>query len=267
MIRYAGILLLAASMMAPCLTVQADTPGQTPAVQAPASVSHAAWSDLLETYLRAGPDSVNRVDYAGLKADPDARKRLSNYISGFASVEFDALSRDAAFAAWTNLYNAAMVDHVLDKYPTSTIKPWYSRGPWRAIKVVADGREVSLHRIEHEILRARWDEPRVHYALNCASIGCPDLKPTAWTPETLDKDLDKAARAHINHARGVRVSSRGGLTVSSIYKWFREDFDGDEAGVIDHLKTHAAPELRARIEADPRIRTYQYDWSLNDAER
>jgi len=158
-----------------------------------------------------------------------------------------------------------MVHHVLEVYPTNTIKPWYSRGPWRGIEVVADGREVSLHEIEHEILRARWDEPRVHYALNCASIGCPNLKPTAWTAKTLDRDLNAAARAYINHPRGVSLSSRSGLAVSSIYKWFRDDFGGDEADVIAHLKTHAAPALRARIEADPRIRTYRYDWSLNDA--
>ena len=228
------------------------------------SISHAPWASLLETYVSAGADGVNLVDYGALKDSEAAREQLDAYIAAFAPLDFDALTRNERFAAWANLYNAVTVRYVVENYPLSTIKPWYSAGPWKNITVVAGGEEVSLDAIEHEILRQQWsDDPRLHYAINCASYSCPNLRTAPWTADTLDADLDEAAGDYVNHPRGVTILERG-LRVSSIYDWFRKDFGASEEAVIAHLLTHAEPDLAEKIRDNPDIRDHAYDWSLND---
>lgn len=247
--------------------VWADEAGQVGAEVPQLPARHGVWTALLETYVRAHADGVNRFDYGTLKDNASDRAVLAEYIASFETLDFDALSREEAFAAWANLYNAVTVQHIIDRYPVRSIRSGYLfGGPWKEVTTLADGRELSLDEIEHQILRAEWSDPRVHYAVNCASIGCPNLQAKAWEAATLDVDLDAAARAYINHPRGVTVRSRGGLTVSSIYNWFEEDFGGTEAGVIEHLLTYAEPELAAQIRATPDIRGYDYDWDLNDVD-
>jgi hypothetical protein len=129
-------------------------------------------------------------------------------------------------------------------------------------RVTVEGEALSLDDIEHGVMRPRFDAAMVHYAVNCASIGCPNLKATAWRAEGLQADLEAAARAYINHPRGVTVT-QDGIVVSRIYRWFREDFGDSEDGVIAHLLTFADPQLAAQIEARPTIAGHAYDWSLN----
>jgi hypothetical protein len=126
-----------------------------------------------------------------------------------------------------------------------------------------EGRRLTLDQIEHAILRREFDEPRIHYAINCASIGCPNLKASAWRADTLNADLDAAARAYINHSRGVSVAANGRVSASSIYQWFSADFGGSDARVLAHIRHYAAPALRARLEGADDISRYAYDWSLN----
>ena len=123
---------------------------------------------------------------------------------------------------------------------------------------------MSLDDIEHETMRPTFRDPRVHYSVNCASIGCPNLWPRAWVAATLDADLDQAARAFVNHPRGVSALPDGRLRVSSIYKWFSDDFGG-EAGVVQHLRRYAAPPLAWLLPARTTIAEDVYDWSINDA--
>ena len=124
---------------------------------------------------------------------------------------------------------------------------------------------MSLDDIEHETMRPTFRDPRVHYAVNCASIGCPNLWPRAWRAETLDRELDEASAAFVNHPRGVTVLPDGRLRISSIYRWVREDFGGSDAGVIAHLRRHAAPALASRLGERSAIAEDAYDWALNDA--
>ena len=124
---------------------------------------------------------------------------------------------------------------------------------------------MSLDEIEHGTLRPLARDPRVHYAVNCASIGCPNLQAAAWRADTLDQDLDRAARAYINHPRGVTALAGGALRVSSIYVWFKEDFGGDDAGVIAHLRRYAAPPLASSLADAARIASHHYDWAINAA--
>lgn len=227
---------------------------------------HQPWDQILSTYVSEYDDGVNRFDYGALKASPDDLARLDAYLAGFADLDFETLSGNEQFAAYSNVYNALTVKHIVERYPVKSIRSGYLVGPWKRVFTVIDGEEVSLDAIEHEILRVEWDDPRVHYAINCAAYSCPNLQTEAWYADTLDAELDRAAREYINDPRGVTIRNNGTLQVSTIYKWFREDFGGNNDGVIDHLLEYAEPELKVQIEAKRRITKHEYDWSLNDVE-
>ena len=226
---------------------------------------HAAWTRLLQTYVSLDAAGIARVDYASLKANSADRAALDAYIKGFENKDLSGDSPEV-FADWANLYNAVTVRYILEKYPTRSIRAGSFSGPWKRIKVNAGGETVSLDDIEHRILRVRFHDPRVHYSINCASYSCPNLQAEAWEAATLDARLDAAARAYVNSPRGVTVTDRG-LTVSSIYDWFEADFGDSKQAVIDHLLTYASPALAAQIRANPQIRNYSYDWSLNDVQK
>jgi len=233
----------------------------------PAETSlHADWTRLLGKYITADDTGLNRFDYGALKASASDSAALDAYVASFADMNISEMAEDAQFAAWANLYNALTVQHIVGRYPVKSIRSGYIVGPWKRVKTLADGERVSLDEIEHGILREQWDEPRVHYAVNCASYGCPNLLSQALEADTLDEQLDAGARAYINHPRGVTIRKNGTLQVSEIYKWFDEDFGGSKAKVVEHLLKYAEPELAEQIRANPKITKYEYDWSLNDVE-
>ncbi len=200
---------------------------------------------------------------------------LEAWIAAAAARRPSAMARAEAFAFWANLYNALTLKVVLDRHPVRSIRdirstgvpfdPRQFNGPWRTRLVTIEGRAMSLDDIEHGVMRPTFRDPRVHYAVNCASIGCPNLPARAFRAATLERDLDEAARAFVNHPRGVTALADGRLRVSSIYHWFREDFSGTEAGGVAHLRQHAAPPLAARLAAATAIADHAYDWALNDA--
>jgi hypothetical protein len=230
---------------------------------------------LLARYVLDHTDGVTRVRYATWKGNAADMRALDAWIAEAASRRPSAMVREEAFAYWANLYNALTLKVVLDRYPVRSIRDIRSTGvpldpkgwtgPWRTRLVTVEGRRMSLDDIEHETMRPTFRDPRVHYAVNCASIGCPNIWPRAWRAATLDRELDEAASAFVNHPRGVTVLPDGRLRISSIYSWFREDFGGSEAGVIAHLRRHAAPALAARLGERIAIAEDTYDWALNDA--
>ncbi len=231
-------------------------------------VDHSPWNMLLKKYLVTNhPSKINRFRYADVA--PADRLILSNYLKQLQQIRVSSLNRKEQKAYWINLYNALTVRVILDHYPVKSIMDidispgFFSNGPWDAKLLTIEGEKVSLNDIEHRILRPIFKDNRLHYALNCASLGCPDLQPTAFTAANTEKLLEAAAGTYINNPRGARIS-KGVLHVSSIYKWFQVDFGGSEAGVIKHLRQYAKGGL-----ADA-LRTYSgglrddYDWSLND---
>ena len=230
-------------------------------------IDFAAWNEFLARYLVVGEDGINRVAYGRvLPADHEA---LSLQVAALAGLPITAYRRAEQQAYWLNLYNALTVRVVLDHYPVASIrdiKPGgpLSFGPWSKKLLHIEGEEVSLDDIEHRILRPFWHDPRLHYALNCASLGCPNLRPRAFAAAAMDVTLDDAARAYVNHPRGARVAG-GGLFVSSIYRWYAPDFGGSDAAIIAHLRRYAAPPLSAALAPITAIAGDQYDWSLNDA--
>lgn len=232
------------------------------------ALDHGAWDAFLGKYNQAGDDGINRIAYGKVaKADHQA---LKDYLQRLQSAPISKFSRAQQYAYWVNLYNAVTIDVVLDHYPVSSILKidispgFFSRGPWDKKLLKIEGESLSLNDIEHRILRPIWKDPRTHYALNCASLGCPNLQHRAYASAQLEKMLDEGARAFINHERGAMVVADE-LRASSIYEWFKADFGGDDAGVIAHLKQYAEPELKAKLQGVTEIDSDQYDWSLNDA--
>lgn len=230
-------------------------------------VDHSAWSVFLAKHVVKSPDGINRVAY-GRVAAPD-KQALKGYIRALQSVKVTSLKSDEQRAFWANLYNAVTIDVILTHYPVKSIKDislggsLFSSGPWKKPLVTVEGRQLSLDNIEHDILRKVWRDPRVHYSVNCASIGCPNLMTAAFTGATLDAMLTQGARDYVNHPRGVSVSGTQ-ARLSSIYSWFSEDF-GNQAQLLQHLKAYAAPPLKAQLDRVTAIAGYDYDWSLNDA--
>lgn len=232
------------------------------------SVDHSEWTRLIAAYVRPGDDGINRFDYGGVT--PADRAALDAYVARLSATPVSALTRDEQLAYWINFYNALTIRVVLDHYPVSSILKidispgFFAIGPWGRKLVAVEGEELSLDDIEHRILRPIWRDPRIHYAVNCASIGCPNLLPLAYTADRVDELLDANARAYVNHPRGADLRA-GRLTVSNIYDWFVEDFGGTEIGVLAHLREYAAPELADALRFVDDIDGYEYDWALNDA--
>lgn len=141
-------------------------------------------------------------------------------------------------------------------------KSLLSFGPWSDPVVSIAGIELTLDDIEHRILRAFFDDHRIHFAVNCASFGCPNLTLHAFTADTLEAQLAEVEIEYINDPRGARFDANGRLTISSLFDWYRDDFASSEAGVLDYIarlhRTHAAEIARY----DRSVR-YEYDWTLN----
>ena len=232
------------------------------------SVDHATWDGFLSQYRREDAAGVARINYSAV-TDAD-RRALDGYLQQLASTPVDSLSRPEQFAYWANFYNALTLQVILDHYPVDSIRDvdispgLFSNGPWGAKLVTVAGEELSLDDMEHRILRPIWQDPRIHYAVNCAAVGCPNLLPQALRPATLETDLEAAARAYVNDPRGARIDGDGDLIVSSIYDWFEEDFGGSEVGVLAHLRRYADGPLVAALAGRTRIDDNDYDWTLND---
>jgi len=220
-------------------------------------VDHDLYAQLLRQHVRDGV-----VDYGGLKRQ---EALLDRYLDQLAGIDPDGLADKERFAFYTNAYNAWTLKLILDHYPgIQSIKDagrlWQS--PWKKkIARIGDGL-LSLDEIEHDILRARYRDPRVHFAVNCASKGCPPLYGKPFTGDDLDRQLDQVTRAFINDPARYRLEGNT-LYVSRIFKWFAEDFNDDP---VEFFKIYAQEPLRSRLDAIPgnvRVAYLDYDWSLN----
>jgi len=232
------------------------------------SVDHADWDQIVARYVDAQhPSGINRFKYRDVR-DED-RKVLQGYLRKMQEIEVSRLARDEQKAYWINLYNALTVDVILDHYPVKSIRDidispgLFSNGPWDAKLLSIEGQRVSLNDIEHRILRPIWQDNRIHYAVNCASLGCPNLQPRAFTAANQDMLLEKCATDFINHPRGVSFTGNR-LEVSSIYFWFMEDFGNSEAGIIVHLQKYLSAEKLKQLNSLSSKMRHRYDWSLNE---
>ncbi|MEZ9229673.1 DUF547 domain-containing protein [Vibrio amylolyticus] len=221
------------------------------------SISHAKWQSLLDTYLVVdGQHTLFRYS----KVTSQDKQKLDNYIDELSSITPQEHTLEEQYAYWVNLYNAVTVNLILDNYPTSSITKlggFFSFGPWGEEVVVVDGKDLTLNDIEHRILRPIWNEPRTHYAVNCASLGCPNLQQQAFTSSNTEQLLELAAKEYINSDKGAKLMSNK-LQLSSIYEWFESDFGSTEE-LFQHLSNYK-PELK---DYKGEI-SYGYDWKLNE---
>ncbi len=230
------------------------------------TVDHSEWDRLLDSYIRPDADGLNRFAYGEVTASDKAV--LEDYIAMLSETPISSFGRAEQMAYWINLYNALTVKVILDHYPVESIRDidtspgWFSDGPWGMELVTVEGEALTLDDIEHRILRPIWRDPRIHYAVNCASVGCPNLQKRAFTGENAEALLEAGARAYINSPRGVQIEN-GELQVSSIYVWFAEDFGDSDEAIIQHLKRYAEPPLAENLERAEEIDGHDYDWRLN----
>jgi hypothetical protein len=234
-------------------------------------VDHSVWDRQTKAYVVVGTDNLARVRYEQWKKQGHAE--LKRYVAALEKVDVAALDKPEQFAFWANLYNAKTIDVVLDAYPIRSIKDIrlggtflanITGGPWKAKIMKVGGQSLSLDDVEHGILRPIFKDPRVHYAVNCASIGCPNLMPGAFMGATLEAQLEAGAKAYVNHPRGISVAG-GKVKASSIYSWFVADFGGNAASVLEHVRKYAEPALAKKLEGLSSIAEYDYDWALNEA--
>ena len=267
-----GFLALAFALTAPSHTTQAAELAETFKGHDPMStktVDHSQWADLLSTYVTLSSDGITRVDYAALGGNATDVEKLGAYIDLLQETDVSKLNQDEQFAFWANLYNAVTVEVILEHYPVRSIRDisispgLFSTGPWGKKLVTVEGEDLSLDNIEHDILRKNWDEPRVHYAVNCASYGCPNLALEPFTGKKLEAQLEKAGKDYVNHARGVTFEG-GKLTVSKIYDWYGKDFGATRAAQLKAIAKHADPDLADKLKTHTGRVSYDYDWSLND---
>ena len=233
-------------------------------------IDHSAWDAFLKKYIVAPhPSGINRVNYATVA--PEDRTALANYVKSLESVAVSGYSRAEQRAYWINLYNAKTVELILTRFPVKSIRDinispgLFSSGPWGAKLMTVEGEKLALDDIEHRILRPIWKDNRIHYAVNCASLGCPNLQPAAFTAENTESLLERGAREYVNHRRGVSLQS-GKLKVSSLYVWFQEDFGGSAEGLMEHWAKYAGKTLADALLSYSGGLEHDYDWRLNDAE-
>ena len=227
------------------------------------TVDHSAWNGLLKIYLTDGPQGVALFDYAAVtKAD---RQALKTYLGALQKVRVTGLPRKVQMPYWINLYNALTVEVILDNYPVESIREiksgLFSSGPWSKELVNVEGHDLTLDDIEHEILRPIWQDKRIHYVVNCASIGCPNLADEAYTETNTAELLEQGARDYINSPRGVRVED-GKIIASKLFDWYAGDF-GTEQELLDHFRDYAKPDLLSQLADKTEIYDYEYDWALN----
>ena len=241
--------------------------------------NYAAWDGLVKKHVKWLPDNKqSRVDYAAFAKDPAELKQVLDALSAVPKATFDGWTKDQRMAFLINAYNAFTVEVILTKYPDiKSIKELglFNRGPWKNEFFTLLGAKHHLDWIEHEELRPKYGDPRVHAAVNCASIGCPALRNEAFTAAKLDAQLEDGMMRFLGDRTRNRVAD-GKLQVNSIFKWFQEDFEKGHKGfskVEDVFAKYAAqlsdkPEEQAAIKAKSLPVTHlDYDWSLNAAGR
>lgn len=224
--------------------------------------SHAAFTAILKTHLKN-----NKVDYAGLTKNPG---ELNAYLDTLAAVPesaFDQWNRDQQMAFLINLYNATTLKLIVDHYPLKSIKDIGNilKGPWKQEVVRLFGRLETLDYVENDLLRGKYKDPRVHFAVNCASIGCPSLRPEAFQGAKLDTQLDEQGRAFLREpSKNHLDAANKTLYLSPIFDWFKGDFTAKSGKVEKFIAPYVSDADRKLIEnGDLSMKTTDYNWNLN----
>ena len=243
-----------------------------------ATFDHSGWNTILQQHVKSVNDGkATEVDYKGVASD---RQKLQTYLSAVAGVDettFAGWSKPDQLAFLINAYNGWTVELILTKYPDlDSIKDLGSlfKSPWKKKFIPLFGKNVSLDDIEHGLIRApgSYDDPRIHFAVNCASIGCPALRAEAYRGEILESQLKDAEMLFLSDTSRNRFSS-GVFEMSSIFKWYGDDFRKGYLGIDSlegYLLSHGellgliSEEQDTLGESEVKLSYLKYDWKLND---
>jgi hypothetical protein len=213
------------------------------------------------------------VDYSGWVANGEDVSALRQYVTDLTALDPGTWTTDEQLAYWLNLYNAVTVRLILDNYPLESIKDlggFLKKSPWERELVSVAGRDLSLNDIENEIIRPTFQDPRIHFALNCASVGCPPLKAGAYFPATLSEQLDAVCRRALNEDQWVRVENDQ-VFLTKIFEWYADDFKQDGGSVLGFISGYRDTDLvegqADLVEGQVEVKIMDYDWSLNETKR
>jgi hypothetical protein len=233
-----------------------------------ATIDFRIWDELLQRYV----DDLGRVNYRRWKAEGADVLRV--WLESLAEVDLaDFTDADARLALWLNAYNAIAISQVLEVYPIASIRPKVLGIPnWLSFldfftrsNTIIGGKKYSLNQIEHAILRPEFAEPRIHFALVCASVGCPLLRRGAYFPESVRTQLEADASRFIHNPDKVRYDAqKKTLYLSKIFKWYEEDFVKAAGSVAEYVRGYLGPE--AAVGDGWAIVFLPYDWNLNRVE-
>ncbi len=217
------------------------------------------WVSILETYvIKNHPSGVNRFDY---QAVTDADKvKLNEFIDYMQQLDPRQLNKAWQKAYWLNLFNAALIQEVLESEPESSMREM-GRGLWRSNRLYISMQKISLDDIEHGILRPIFNDPRVHFSLAAGTVGSASIPDVSFNGRNVEDLLESNTREFLNHDRGVMLSDRG-VVLSSIFKWYVDDFGGDYESVKQFIIPYLSDSMARALSASNRAR-YNYDWSLN----
>jgi hypothetical protein len=250
-----GMKTLLSSLFAMALAI-------TAAAQTAFDHTHMAFTVILQSHVKD-----ERVDYAALKKKSAPLKGYLDTLAAVPEADFKSWAKSQRLAFLINLYNAATLQLVVDHYPVKSIKDigGFFSGPWKQPVVRVFGKTFTLDQIEHEMIRAKYAEPRAHFALVCASIGCPPLRAEAFDAEKLDAQLDDQGRVFLGTASKNRVNAKNGtLHLSPIFKWFADDFTGKAGTVEKYIAPYFNEADKAVIlSGSLEIEYTDYSWALN----
>ncbi len=252
---------------------------------APGAFDYSDYADVLKTFV----NDKGMVDYKGLKSNSKKLYSFANDLSRLESERYESWTKKQKIAFWLNAYNGLTLKVIIENYPIksswtkSLIYPKNSirqiDGVWDEITHDVRGRKMTLEHIEHEILRKDFNEPRIHMALVCAAMGCPPLMREPYIGPKLDSQFDQQARIFLSNPKKFKiVQSKNSVYLSSIFKWFAEDFvekygdkgkingkSKEKSAIIHFVAQYLSADERKYLLSDTyRVKYLDYDWSLNE---
>lgn len=211
--------------------------------------NHDTWNTLLQKHVT----NDGRVDYAGFQKD---MVMLDRYLMVLAKNPVEkSWTRQEKMAYWINAYNAFTVKLIADNYPVKSILDLHGGKAWDVKWIKLGDKTYSLNNIENDILRPRYKDARIHFAVNCAAKSCPPIKNTAWTAANLERDLDKQTRAFVNNAKFNTITTKK-ASVSKIFEWYAVDFGKDLKAYLNKYST-------TQLGKKAKVNYVEYDWALN----
>ncbi len=226
--------------------------------QASAGELHQPFDQLLQKYVVNG-----LVKYDDLHRAKKDVALLRDYVHSLEQINPEKMNKKEALAYWINLYNAVTLRLIIDNYPVGSIKDigGIFSSPWKKKLVIVNGKNLTLNQIENEIIRPKFKDARIHFALNCASIGCPPLAAHAYQAGSLDRQLDKASKIALSQENWLKIDKS--IRVSKIFNWYGQDFI-DYSGSVRQYLARYRPDLRETILDEKKsLKFMDYNWDLN----